>query len=57
MFTGNYNVVDGNGKVYFSGTYWECDEWRYMYCQDVSDDEDEILLYNGTQVYLQKEEG
>ena len=50
----NYMVIDENGKIYFVGTYWDCDEWREHNCKDVSTWDEEILLYKGKQVYIEK---
>lgn len=50
----NYMVIDENGKIYFVGTYWDCDEWRERNCKDVSTWDEEILLYKGKQVYIGK---
>ncbi len=55
-----YYVIDDNNEIYFCGSYFECDEWRERNCKDASRldpvtlEEDEILLYKGKQVYIQK---
>ena len=63
MFTGIYNIMDGNGTTCFDGTYWECNEWLEMYCESVSEfdgdtlEEYETFFYRGERVYFQKKEG